>query len=111
MLNFLRKWLGISESLDDPYGIFFHAKCDKCGTAVRVRIHKMYDLNREEGSVVWRKTIVDSRCFQPMPTTVWFDGAYQPIKITIEGGHYLSAEDYAELQTAVNEPLPADNEA
>ena len=100
MLNFFRKLFGLGEPSGDPHGIFFYVQCDRCGATVRLRVHKMHDLNREGAGFVWRKTIVDSRCFKPMPTTVTFDNHYQVTHEEIEGGRYVTEAEYAELQLA-----------
>jgi hypothetical protein len=61
---------------------------------VRVRADKQYDLIDEGGSFVWHKTIVDNRCFRPMPTVVRFNAAYEMIDHEITGGHYITPEEY-----------------
>jgi hypothetical protein len=98
MLNFLKKLLGLGEPSGDPHGIFFYVQCDNCGAAVRLRVHRIHDLNREGSGFVWRKTIVDSRCFRKIPTAVTFDNRYQVIEQEITGGRYITAEEYAALQ-------------
>ncbi len=69
-------------------------RCDRCGTAVRLRADKQYDLMNEDGGYVWHKTIVDNRCFRPMPTVVTLNAAYEVVNQEIEGGHYISEEEY-----------------
>jgi hypothetical protein len=103
VLNFLKKLFGPGDSSGDPRGFFFYVQCDRCGATVRLRVHKTHDLNREGYGFVWRKTIVDSRCFKPMPTTVMFDNRYQITHQEIEGGRYLTEEQYAALQAVNNE--------
>jgi hypothetical protein len=97
MLNFLRKLFGGGEPSGDPHGLFLYVQCDRCGATVRLRVHKAHDLNREGDGFIWRKTIVDSRCFKPMPTTVVFDSGYQIAHQEIEGGRYLTEEEYVAL--------------
>ena len=113
MLDFLKKLIGGGgTSTSDPHGLFFYVQCDRCGATVRLHVHKMHDLNREDDSFVWRKTIVDSRCFKPIPTTVTFDGRYQITHQEIDGGRYITAEEYERLKNSArseadqDEPTP-----
>jgi hypothetical protein len=100
MLDFLRKLLGGGgSSTGDPHGLFFYVQCQRCGATVRLHVHKLHDLNREDDRFVWRKTIVDSRCFKPIPTTVTFDSRYQIMHQEIDGGRYITAEEFARLKS------------
>lgn len=82
----------------DPEGFFFYVQCDNCGKAVRLRINKQWDLNRSDLGYVWHKTIVDSRCFRPMPTVVHFDSRYNVARAEIQGGHVISMAEYETLE-------------
>ncbi len=78
----------------DTRGIYFYVRCDNCGTIARVRADKEYDLIREGSGFVWHKTIVDNRCFRPMPTVVTLDSNYQVVNAEISGGSYVSEAAY-----------------
>lgn len=100
-MGFLKKIFGGTDGgsrpqkqVTDPQGIYFYVRCDRCGTAVRLRADKQYDLMNEDGGYVWHKTIVDNRCFRPMPTVVTLNAAYEVVNQEIEGGHYISEEEY-----------------
>lgn len=94
-MGFLRRLFGGKEEpYEDKHGIYLHVECENCGSRVRVRIDKQHDLNRQSGGYVWHKTIVDSKCFRPMPTVVRFDGSYEVIESEIEGGRYLTKAEY-----------------
>jgi hypothetical protein len=99
-MNFLKRLFGGGEpgqpadSAGDDEGFFVYVQCDRCGDRVRLRIHKSHDLNRTDEGYTWHKTIIDNRCFRPMPTVVTFNAHYQPIKQEIEGGHYISEAEY-----------------
>jgi hypothetical protein len=102
-VGFLRRLFGgqaggASPAGDD--GFFVYVQCERCGAAVRLRIHKQHDLNRTDDGYSWHKTVVDSRCFRPMPTVAFFDGSYQMTGNEIQGGHYISREQYDELEAA-----------
>lgn len=97
-MGFLRKLFGGGESKQtsgsDSTGFFFYVRCDHCGSVVRLRINKEWDLNRSANGFVWHKTIVDSRCFRQMPTVVHFDKNYQVVQADIQGGGIISQSDY-----------------
>lgn len=86
--------LGDGEKDHDPQGIYLYVECDRCGAQVRVRADKKYDLNRTDDGFTWHKTIVDSKCFQQIPTVVHFDRDYNVVEAEIEGGHYITKEVY-----------------
>jgi hypothetical protein len=103
-MGFLKKILGQSssdgradKSYVDTQGIYLYVQCNNCGALVRVRADKQYDLIDEGGSFTWHKTIVDNRCFRPMPTVVRFDGSYRVVEQEIKGGHYITEEEYDAL--------------
>lgn len=101
-MGFLKRLFGGKQQpYEDTQGIYLYVACDNCGSRLRVRIDKQYDLNRQSGGFVWRKTLVDSKCFRPMPTTVHFDGNYSVVEAEIEGGRYLTKTEY-------ETPPPAD---
>ena len=94
-MGFLRRLFGGKDQpYEDTQGIYLYVACDHCGSRLRVRIDKQHDLNRQGSGYVWHKTIVDSRCFRPMPTVVRFDSAYNVIESEIEGGRYLTEAEY-----------------
>ncbi len=88
----------------DTRGIYFYAQCDRCGSVVRLRADKEYDLNRESGGFVWHKTIVDNRCFRPMPAVVHLDTGYKVTQQTIENGRFITQEAYEAAQQPAGEP-------
>lgn len=102
-MGFLKKIFGQSgrDGPDKPYvdtqGIYLYVQCDNCGAPVRLRADKQHDLMNEDGGFVWHKTIVDNRCFRPMPTVVRFDGNYNVVEQEITGGRYITEEAYNEL--------------
>jgi hypothetical protein len=59
-----------------------------------LRADKEYDLIPQDGGYVWHKTIVDNRCFRPMPTVVSLDGSFQVTAADISGGRYVTREEY-----------------
>lgn len=80
----------------DKNGIYVYAKCDNCGTIVRVRADKQHDLNREGSSFSWHKTIVDSKCFRRMQAVVHFDSDYRVSNYELSGGTLVDEAAYQE---------------
>jgi hypothetical protein len=97
-MSFLKKLFGGGDS-NQPSGagdegFFVYVQCDDCGAKVRLRVHKQHDLSRTDDGYEWVKTIVDSKCFRPMRTVVHFDGNFRMTDAELDGGHYISREEY-----------------
>lgn len=118
-MGFLKKLFGDKNAASRPespqadtQGVYFYVQCERCGTPVRLRADKQYDLINEGSGYVWHKTIVDNRCFRPMPTVVYLNSAYEMVSHEISGGRYISQDEYeallaareAELKPAANDP-------
>jgi len=108
-MGFLKKLFGGGNATNDnrpggapadPQGIYFYVQCDRCGAPVRLRADKQYDLINEGHGYTWHKTIVDNRCFRPMPTVVHLNGAYEMVSHEISGGHYITQDEYEALLAA-----------
>jgi hypothetical protein len=112
-MSFLKKLFGGDDSSrssrEDDQGFFLYVQCDHCGAKVRLRVHKQHDLNYSDEGYVWVKTIVDSRCFRPMHTVVHFDSKYRVTGSELEGGRYISREEY-EAPEASQDHDPASSE-
>ena len=97
-MSFLKKLFGGDDSKRssgaDDQGFFLYVQCDNCGAKVRLRVHKQHDLNYTDDGFVWVKTIIDSQCFRPMHTVVHFDRSYGVTTSELEGGRYISYEEY-----------------
>ena len=81
----------------DPHGVHFYVRCDNCGTIVHVRADRRNDLSREEGGqgdLLWRKEIMDDRCFRMMRAEVWFDSHHNIVSQEVQGGEFVSREDF-----------------
>ena len=106
-MGFLKKLLGGADRPEskasqstgntDPRGVYFYVQCDRCGAHVRLRADKQHDLLDEGGRYVWHKTIVDNRCFRPMPTAVTLNASFEMVAHEITGGHYITREEYETL--------------
>jgi len=99
-IDALRRILGggssESTSSADPYGLWYHFRCDRCGSVVRIRADRRNDLNREEGAgtYVLRKDVMDNTCFQLMHAEIWLDEGYNVVTADVSGGKLISQEEY-----------------
>jgi hypothetical protein len=113
-MSFLKRLFGDGGSKrtsgSDDQGFFLYVRCDNCGAKVRLRVHKQHDLNLVDGGYMWVKTIVDNKCFRPMHTVVHFDSNYHITDSELEGGHYISFEEYEASEVSqVTEPDKAED--
>lgn len=106
-MGFLRRLFSSEKkgTQGDTQGLYFYVKCDNCGARVRVRADKQYDLNRTDDGYTWHKTIVDSKCFRQIPTVVQLDHSFEVVSAEIEGGHYITREEYERPEPVPN-PQP-----
>ena len=109
-MGFLRKLFGGQKKEPGEYvdtrGVYFYAQCDNCGTIVKLRADKEYDLERVGGGYQWHKTIVDSRCFRRMPAVVTLDGDFEVVEAQISGGQFVTEAAYLRsLAPAVEEDV------
>jgi hypothetical protein len=93
-------------SASDAYGIWFHFRCKKCSSVVRVRADRRNDLNREDGpaALVLRKDVMDNKCFQLIRAELWLDDNYNVVTSEVEGGSLITQEEYEAAQTAQGGP-------
>jgi hypothetical protein len=83
----------------DSTGIYFYVKCGKCGTPVKIRVDRRHDLLRdyERGGYVLHKEVMDGTCFQLFNFTVHFDDRYRIVDREIEGGEFITEDEYHSL--------------
>jgi len=97
-MGFLKKLFSSDDSNQSKKsgteGFFVYVQCDRCDAKVRLRINKQYDLIPTGEGYEWHKTIVDSRCFQRIPTVAHFDRGLNMTHADIQGGRYISLEEY-----------------
>lgn len=79
----------------DGDAYFIYVACNHCDDHLRLRVTRRYDLERmEEGGYLWRKTIVDGRCFRKMQAQVQFDSRYRVVEKEIEGGRFVGRAEW-----------------
>ena len=113
-MGFLKRLFG-GEKSEKPYvderGIYFYAQCEKCGSLVRVRADKQYDLQQADGGYVWHKTLVDSKCFQRMQAVVNLDSSYRVTNQELSNGRFITQAEYDALsKPAVIPPTDENSE-
>jgi len=114
-MGFFKKIFGGGEKKPSEYvdkrGVYFYVRCDNCGTVVKLRADKEYDLERQDNGFVWHKTVVDNRCFQSMPTVVVLDANYEVVSTEISGGEYVTEQNFeAYLQEQASKAAADDSE-
>jgi len=97
LLGFLTKGQGV----EDPMVYWVYARCEKCGEPLRVRVNLRNDLSaqfgegREGTTYFCRKVIVGSgKCYNSVEVRLAFDARRNLVKREIEGGAFLTAEEY-----------------
>jgi hypothetical protein len=97
LMGFLKKLFGGKAESDgyvDKDGVYFYVRCHNCGTVVRLRASKQYDLEHTGAGFTWHKTIVDSKCFQPMQAVVHLNRNYGVESAEISGGEFVTEAEY-----------------
>jgi hypothetical protein len=97
---------GGGEPRDNAF--YYYVRCGKCGEAIRVRVDRANDLAQDfdgagdnpTGYSV-TKGVVGKKCFRTISVTIKFDGARREASRSVDGGEFITAEEY---QAAQDEP-------
>lgn len=97
MNGFFKKILGKRE--EDSTGLLWvYTQCDKCEEKFKTIIRKYSDLSptyKDEGpAYIFRKELIGVKCPQRINLKLEFDKNYRQISEQIEGGHFISREEY-----------------
>ena len=86
-------------SSSDPNALWLYVQCNKCGAPVGIRVDTRNDISidYETGGRYLRKEIMDSTCFKLMYADVKFTGDGKIAEKDIEGGKFLTKEEYDQL--------------
>ena len=109
-MGFLKNLFG-GKKKPQPYvdknGIYFYVQVNNLDSRVKVRADKQHDLMATQNGYVWHKTIVDSKYFRRMQATVHFDRNYNIISSDLEGGSFITEEEYnaAEMDDVQDDQL------
>ena len=102
-MNLLRRLFGTSDAPASDNAIHLYVRCNRCSAPVHVRIDPRNDLVIEYGddddASGYRliKEIMDSRCFRLMRAEIEYDRSRRELSRTIEGGTFISKEEYDQL--------------
>jgi len=92
-----------SAGADDAVHIY--VECARCKSKVHVRLDKRHDLSQGEGGGYFvRKEIMDSKCFRLMTAEVAFDSGYRVESQDIQGGRFISKEEYEAATAGGGQP-------
>lgn len=106
-MGFLRKLFGGDKKESGKYvdkqGIYFYVQVDNLDSRVKVRADKQYDLMNTGSGYVWHKTIVDNKYFRRMNAVVHFDHSYNVVSAELDGGSFISQEEYEAREAAAQQ--------
>ena len=94
---------GGAPSRDDGAGanaFWVYVKCSHCGEKIRVRVSREHDLSADfdagdmPSAYYSHKEIVGSQCFRRIRVDLHFDGRRQLTDQQIDGGSFITREDY-----------------
>ncbi|MBA3947387.1 MAG: hypothetical protein H0X37_22870 [Herpetosiphonaceae bacterium] len=102
-MAFLRKLFGGGQQASNDAGLYLFVKCNNCGAPVRVRVNPSSELAADYGDTeaegyTLTKEIMDDRCFRVMRAQLAFDKNRRETGRTIEGGTFITAEEYDALK-------------
>ena len=86
----------------DPYGLWLHFRCNRCGSVVRIRADRRNDFNRVDAdespagspALLLVKDVMDNKCFQLIHAEVCVDATYKTIGADVHGGQLITQEEY-----------------
>jgi hypothetical protein len=94
-MGLLGRLFGRGGAAERDDAVHVYVRCGRCGDKVHVRLDKRHDLSQaEDGGHFVRKEIMDSKCFRLMTATLAFDAAYRVQRQEIEGGTFLTPEEF-----------------
>ncbi len=98
-MGFLKRLFGGGSPSADR-GLHLYIRCKRCGAPVHVRIDTSNDLSgAEEGDGYFvAKEVMDDRCFRLMRAELEFDENRREIARRIEGGEFITADEYEALK-------------
>lgn len=102
-MAFFKRLFGGAERATEDRALHLYIKCQRCGAPVHVRVDLERDLDADYGDTAaegyaYNKEVMDDRCFRLMRAQIQFDARRQELSRTIEGGAFISPEEYAALR-------------
>ncbi|HNP85890.1 MAG: hypothetical protein JST60_00250 [Chloroflexi bacterium SZAS-1] len=102
-MNLIKRLFGGGDTPAADTAIHLYVRCNRCNAPVHVRIDPRNDLVMEYGedeeATGYRliKEIMDSRCFRLIRAEIEYDRNRRELQRQIEGGTYISKEQYDQL--------------
>ncbi|MFQ5409650.1 MAG: hypothetical protein ACE5FI_14670 [Anaerolineales bacterium] len=93
-MGFLKKLFGVADARPADAGIYLYVRCDNCGKVVQLRIEPQYELVADGQDFRTHKTVVDTRCYRPMPAVFYFDRRQNLMRADIEGGALVDRDAF-----------------
>jgi len=86
---------------EDGRALWLYVQCEHCGEKIRVRVDKVNDLQQEFGEdaitgYTLRKDIIGQKCFRMLTAEVRFDRNRKVLSQSIEGGRFITRQEYEE---------------
>jgi hypothetical protein len=113
-MDFLRRLLGGQrQAAPADNALHLYVRCARCGAPVHVRVHLYndlavdYDDNENVAGYRLRKEIMDSRCFRLIYADLRFDRNRHELERTIEGGEFISHDEFQRLSAAPRSQEPS----
>ena len=108
-MGFLKKLSKIISSPDDKNVYWVYVRCNRCGERLHSRVNLWNDLSIEYGdgegmdSYYCRKVLMGGgHCFQKIEVSLAFDKDFQVIDQQIQGGQFISEQDYEKMDSSVD---------
>ena len=106
---FKRLFGGGSGAAPTGKALHLYIKCQRCGTPVHVRVDLERDLAADYGDTAaegyeYNKEVMDDRCFRLMHAHLQFDTRRNELSRQIEGGTFISQEEYEALRGGSTRP-------
>ena len=95
-MDLLRRLFGGQPASDKDEGLYLYVRCGNCGRVLRIRVDKRHDLltDYDNGGFTLVKEMMDDKCFRLMRAEMAFDRAYNVTSQRIEGGTFITREEY-----------------
>ncbi len=102
-MGFIKRLFGGGDRTPADTGIHLYIKCQRCGAPVHVRIDPQNELAADYGDIGADgyqvvKEITDDRCFRRMRAELHFDARRREISRELEGGEFITGEEYEALR-------------
>ena len=95
-MDLLRRLFGGQPTPQQDEGMYLYVRCGNCGRVLRIRVDKRHDLltDYDNGGFTLVKEMMDDKCFRLMRAEMAFDRAYNVTSQHIEGGTFITKEEY-----------------